>query len=57
MELSYAGALALLRQHNTNDSLVKQGIAVGAATRAYARKYGADELTWPAVSHFRCARP
>lgn len=46
MELSYADALALLRQHNTTDSLVKHGIAVGAATRAYARKYGADELTW-----------
>jgi putative nucleotidyltransferase with HDIG domain len=46
MELSYEDALAFLRAHNTNDSLVKHGIAVGAATRAYARKNGADELKW-----------
>lgn len=46
MELSYDDALALLRAHNTNDSLVKHGIAVGAAVRAYAQKYGEDELKW-----------
>jgi putative nucleotidyltransferase with HDIG domain len=46
MDLSYESALALLRQHNSNESLVKHGISVGAATAAYARSYGADELTW-----------
>ncbi|HZC77775.1 MAG TPA: HDIG domain-containing protein [Ktedonobacterales bacterium] len=46
MELSYESALELLRQHNSNESLVKHGIAVGAATVAYARSYGEDELTW-----------
>ena len=46
LELNYADALALLREHNTNDSLVKHGIAVGAGTRAYARKFGEDELKW-----------
>jgi putative nucleotidyltransferase with HDIG domain len=46
MDLSYDDALALLRQHNTNESLVKHGIAVGAAMRAYARKYGEDENKW-----------
>lgn len=46
MDLSYDDALALLRQHNQNDSLVKHGIAVSAAVRAYARKYGEDETKW-----------
>lgn len=46
MELNYEEALALLREHNSNDSLVKHGIAVGAATRAYARKFGEDGLKW-----------
>jgi putative nucleotidyltransferase with HDIG domain len=46
MELRFDDALALLRQHNMNESLVKHGIAVGAALRAYARKYGEDENTW-----------
>lgn len=46
MELSYDDALALLKEHNANDSLVKHGIAVGAAVRAYARRYGEDENKW-----------
>jgi putative nucleotidyltransferase with HDIG domain len=46
MELSYDDALALLRAHNANESLVRHGIAVGATTAAYARKYGEDELKW-----------
>ncbi len=46
MELNYDEALSLLRTHNTNESLVRHGIAVGAATRAYARKWGEDELKW-----------
>jgi putative nucleotidyltransferase with HDIG domain len=46
VELSYDEALALLRERNTNESLVKHGIAVGAATRAYAHQFGEDETTW-----------
>ena len=46
MELDYEQALALLRAHNTNESLVKHGIAVAAGVRAYARKYGEDETKW-----------
>lgn len=46
MELTYDDALALLRAHNTNESLVKHGIAVGDAVRAYAQKFGEDENKW-----------
>ncbi|HEU5437876.1 MAG TPA: HDIG domain-containing protein [Ktedonobacterales bacterium] len=46
MDLNYDDALALLRAHNQNESLVKHGIAVSAAVRAYARKYGEDENKW-----------
>ena len=46
MELNYDDALRLLREHNRNDSLVRHGIAVAAAVRAYARKYGENELKW-----------
>ncbi len=46
MHLSYDEALALLRAYNSNESLIKHGIAVSAAMRAYARKFGEDEITW-----------
>lgn len=46
MDLSFDDALALLREKNTNESLVKHGLAVSAAVRAYARQYGEDELKW-----------
>ena len=46
MELNYDGALALLREHNQNESLVRHGIAVSAATAAYARRFNEDELKW-----------
>jgi putative nucleotidyltransferase with HDIG domain len=46
MDLSYDEALALLRAHNSNDSLVKHGIAVGAAVAAYAEKFGEDVEKW-----------
>ncbi|HEV2461624.1 MAG TPA: HDIG domain-containing protein [Ktedonobacterales bacterium] len=46
MDLNYDDALALLKAHNKNDSLVKHGIAVGAATAAYAQKYGEDKNKW-----------
>jgi putative nucleotidyltransferase with HDIG domain len=45
-DLDYQEALALLRAHNENASLVKHGMAVSAAMAAYARKFGEDELTW-----------
>ena len=44
--MNYDDALALLRAHNTNESLVKHGIAVGDAVQAYARTFGEDELVW-----------
>lgn len=44
--LNYDEALALLRAHNQTEGLVKHGMAVAAATAAYARKFGEDELTW-----------
>jgi putative nucleotidyltransferase with HDIG domain len=46
MELNWDDALALLREKNTNESLVKHGLAVAAAARAYARKYDEDEQRW-----------
>jgi len=46
MELSYDQALALLREHNGNESLVRHGIAVSSGVRAYARKFGQDENLW-----------
>lgn len=46
MDLNYDDALTLLRAHNANESLVRHGIAVGAAMREYARKWGEDELKW-----------
>ena len=44
--VDYDDAVALLRAHNQNESLVKHGMAVAAAVAAYARKYNEDELTW-----------
>ncbi|HEV7127011.1 MAG TPA: HDIG domain-containing protein [Ktedonobacterales bacterium] len=46
MELNFDDALALLREKNTNESLVKHGLAVSAAVKAYAHQYGEDELKW-----------
>ncbi len=42
-------AVALLHEHTKSDQLRKHGLAVEAAMRAYARKYGADEETWAMV--------
>src|SRR3712207_1313814 len=41
--------LALVREYTQSDSLVKHMLAVEAAVRAYARKWGEDEETWGAV--------
>lgn len=42
-------ALALLREYVTSESLIRHGMAVEAAMRAYARKWGEDEETWGVV--------
>jgi putative nucleotidyltransferase with HDIG domain len=42
-------ALALVREHTKNENLVKHMMAVEAAMRAYARRYGEDEDKWGIV--------
>ena len=39
-------AYALLTEYTQNPSLIKHALAVEAAMRAYARKYGEDEEVW-----------
>ena len=39
-------AMALLREHTKSDALLKHMFAVEAAMRAYARKFGEDEVAW-----------
>ena len=46
MDLNYDDAMALLREHNKNESLVRHGIAVSAGCEAYAKKFGEDALTY-----------
>jgi putative nucleotidyltransferase with HDIG domain len=41
--------LALVREYTKNEALVRHMLAVEAAMRAYARKYGEDEDKWGAV--------
>jgi putative nucleotidyltransferase with HDIG domain len=42
-------ALDLLHEHTKGEALRKHALAVEAAMRAYARKYGEDEETWGMV--------
>lgn len=42
-------ALKLLRQYTKNENLVKHALAVEAAMRAYAKKYGENEEKWSLV--------
>jgi putative nucleotidyltransferase with HDIG domain len=42
-------ALALMEQHTQNAGLRQHMLAVEAAMRAYARKYGGDEEVWAVV--------
>ncbi len=42
-------ALELLREYTTNPGLLKHALAVEAAMRAYARRFGADEEKWGIV--------
>jgi putative nucleotidyltransferase with HDIG domain len=44
-----ADAYALLTEYTKDPSLIKHGLAVEAAMRAYARKYGEDEELWGIV--------
>lgn len=39
-------ALALVQEYTKNQNLIKHMLAVEAAMRAYARKFGEDEETW-----------
>jgi len=47
--LDRAAAMALLREYTKSESLLKHALAVEAAMRAYARKYGEDEEQWGVV--------
>ncbi|MGQ9523370.1 MAG: HDIG domain-containing metalloprotein [Armatimonadota bacterium] len=42
-------ALALLTEYTKSESLIKHALAVEAAMRWYARKYGEDEELWGAI--------
>ena len=41
--------LSLLSEYTKSESLIKHMLAVEAAVRAYARKYGEDEQKWASV--------
>lgn len=41
--------LSLVREYTRSESLIKHMLAVEAAMRAYARKFGQDEETWGCV--------
>src|SRR3990172_1997865 len=47
--MNRADALALVREYTQSESLVKHMLAVEAAMRAYARKFGEDEEKWGIV--------
>ena len=50
MVLSRDAAWALLTEWTTSDSLRKHALAVEAAVRGYARKFGEDEEAWGVVA-------
>jgi putative nucleotidyltransferase with HDIG domain len=47
--MNRADAHALLTEHVTDQGLMRHGLSVEAAMRAYARKLGQDEETWGIV--------
>lgn len=49
MDVTREQAWALLNEYTKNPNLVKHGLAVEAAMRAYARHFGADEERWGIV--------
>jgi putative nucleotidyltransferase with HDIG domain len=46
MDLTRENAWALLNEYTKSESLLKHALAVEAAVRGYARKFGADEDAW-----------
>jgi putative nucleotidyltransferase with HDIG domain len=46
MELTREAAWALLTEYTQGDSLRKHALAVEAAVRGYARRFGEDEAVW-----------
>jgi len=50
MELTRDAAWQLLTEYTKSDSLRKHALAVEAAVRAYARKFGEDEQAWSVVA-------
>ena len=40
------GALSLLKEYNSNDSLIKHALAVEGVMRYIAKKKGGDEEKW-----------
>jgi putative nucleotidyltransferase with HDIG domain len=49
-DLSRAAAWSLLTEYTQNENLRKHALAVEAAVRYYARKFGEDEEQWGAVA-------
>jgi putative nucleotidyltransferase with HDIG domain len=50
MDLTRDNAWALLTAYTKNESLIKHALAVEAAVRGYARKFGEDEAGWGIVA-------
>lgn len=50
MEMTREGAWALLNEHTKSESLLKHALAVEAAVRGYARRFGEDEEGWGVVA-------
>ena len=50
MTLTRADAWALLTEYTQNENLRKHALAVEAAVRGYARRFGEDEETWAVVA-------
>jgi len=46
MEFSRSAAWEVLAEHTKNENLRKHALAVEAAVRTYARKFGEDEEKW-----------
>ena len=46
MDMDREQAWALLTEHTKSENLIKHALAVEAAMRAYARKFGQDEEKW-----------
>src|SRR3989338_6972820 len=49
MDITRSAVWQLLNQYTKKDALIKHALAVEAAMRAYAKKYGEDEELWGAV--------